>query len=179
MLLRSLPRARGPGVSPATCTRHKSCVRSSSPSSQALIRSFRTSAVRPATVASTWASTVGAQNGQNSTSPNPYTPDKQPRTAHAIPNPTLAGIEKRWEHMPPQEQAVLWMQLRDRMTVDWHEMTFQEKKVGTSQSFLYYDLKITRPRLGANEAARSSITFRLFHPYLHSNRPSSQLILVL
>ncbi|KAJ5457700.1 hypothetical protein N7475_009088 [Penicillium sp. IBT 31633x] len=47
---------------------------------------------------------------------------------HAIPNPTLANIEKRWEGMPPQEQAELWMQLRDRMKVDWHKMTLQEKK---------------------------------------------------
>jgi len=30
--------------------------------------------------------------------------------------------------MPPQEQAELWMQLRDRMKVDWREMTLQEKK---------------------------------------------------
>jgi cytochrome c oxidase subunit 4 len=50
---------------------------------------------------------------------------------HAIANPTLAGIEKRWEAMPPQEQAELWMQLRDRMKVDWHQMTLQEKKAGT------------------------------------------------
>ena len=50
---------------------------------------------------------------------------------HAIPNPTLANIEKRWEVMPPQEQAELWMQLRDRMKVDWHQMTLQEKKAGT------------------------------------------------
>jgi len=49
-------------------------------------------------------------------------------TEHAIANPTLAGIEKRWESMPPQEQAELWMQLRDRMKVDWHELTLQEKK---------------------------------------------------
>ncbi len=28
-------------------------------------------------------------------------------TAHAISNPTLANIEKRWEGMPPQEQAEL------------------------------------------------------------------------
>lgn len=34
--------------------------------------------------------------------------------------------------MPPQEQAALWMQLRDRMKVDWHEMTLQEKKAGMS-----------------------------------------------
>ncbi|KAF2755668.1 putative cytochrome c oxidase polypeptide 5, mitochondrial [Pseudovirgaria hyperparasitica] len=30
--------------------------------------------------------------------------------------------------MPPQEQADLWMALRDRMKVDWKEMTLQEKK---------------------------------------------------
>ncbi|KAI4285720.1 MAG: hypothetical protein L6R38_000458 [Xanthoria sp. 2 TBL-2021] len=47
---------------------------------------------------------------------------------HAISNPTLAGIEKRWEGMPPQQQADLWMALRDRMKVNWHEMTLQEKK---------------------------------------------------
>ena len=49
---------------------------------------------------------------------------------HAISNPTLAGIEKRWEGMPPQEQATLWMQLRDRMEQDWHHLTMQEKKAG-------------------------------------------------
>ncbi|GBF60256.1 cytochrome c oxidase polypeptide 5 [Trichophyton mentagrophytes] len=47
---------------------------------------------------------------------------------HAIANPHLAGIEKRWEAMPPQEQAELWMKLRDRMKVDWKEMTLQEKR---------------------------------------------------
>ena len=52
------------------------------------------------------------------------------RAAHAISNPTLAGIEKRWEQMPPQEQAELWMQLRDRMKIDWNEMTLHEKKAG-------------------------------------------------
>lgn len=51
--------------------------------------------------------------------------------AHAISNPTLADIEKRWEGMPPQEQADLWMALRDRMKRDWHEMTLQERKAGT------------------------------------------------
>ncbi|MCJ1268362.1 Cytochrome c oxidase subunit 5A [Lobaria immixta] len=50
--------------------------------------------------------------------------------AHAISNPTLASIEKRWEIMPPQEQAELWMALRDRMKTDWHELTMQEKKAG-------------------------------------------------
>ena len=54
----------------------------------------------------------------------------QIRQAHAISNPVLANIEKRWEDMPPQEQADLWMSLRDRMKVDWKEMTLQEKKAG-------------------------------------------------
>ena len=49
---------------------------------------------------------------------------------HAISNPTLASIEKRWEGMPPQEQANIWMQLRDRMEQDWHHLTVQEKKAG-------------------------------------------------
>ena len=49
---------------------------------------------------------------------------------HAISNPTLAGIEKRWEQMNPQEQADLWMALRDRMKIDWHDLTIQEKKAG-------------------------------------------------
>lgn len=54
--------------------------------------------------------------------------------AHAISNPTLSQIEKRWEGMPPQEQAELWMALRDRMKNDWHELTLQERKAGTSVS---------------------------------------------
>lgn len=54
----------------------------------------------------------------------------QVRAAHAISNPTLADIEKRWEVMPPQEQADLWMTLRDRMKVNWTELTPQEKKAG-------------------------------------------------
>lgn len=33
--------------------------------------------------------------------------------------------------MPPQEQAELWMALRDRMKVDWNQLTSQEKKAGT------------------------------------------------
>lgn len=54
----------------------------------------------------------------------------RPIADHAISNPTLAGIEKRWEEMPPQEQADLWMALRDRMKNDWHELTLQERKAG-------------------------------------------------
>lgn len=49
---------------------------------------------------------------------------------HAIANPELAGIEKRWDVMPPQEQAELWMKLRDRMKVNWKDMTLAEKKAG-------------------------------------------------
>ncbi|KAI1178187.1 cytochrome c oxidase subunit IV family [Nemania sp. FL0916] len=54
-----------------------------------------------------------------------------PRAAastHAISKPTLANIEKRWEGMPPTEQAELWMALRDRMKENWAELTLQEKK---------------------------------------------------
>ncbi|KAM0420717.1 hypothetical protein ACHAPT_011499 [Fusarium lateritium] len=49
-------------------------------------------------------------------------------STHAISNPTLANIEKRWEGMPLQEQADLWMALRDRMQVNWKELTLQEQK---------------------------------------------------
>lgn len=56
---------------------------------------------------------------------------QQLRAAHAISNPTLANIEQRWTSMPPQEQADLWMALRDRMKTDWTELTLAEKKAGT------------------------------------------------
>lgn len=56
---------------------------------------------------------------------------KRSATTHAISNPTLANIEKRWEEMPPEEQADLWMALRDRMKTNWSELTLQEKKAGT------------------------------------------------
>lgn len=49
-------------------------------------------------------------------------------STHAISNPTLANIEKRWEGMPLQEQADLWMSLRDRMKGNWKELTAQEQK---------------------------------------------------
>lgn len=32
--------------------------------------------------------------------------------------------------MPPQEQADVWMALRDRMKTNWAELTLQEKKAG-------------------------------------------------
>ena len=49
-------------------------------------------------------------------------------SSYAVSNVTLADIEKRWELMPPNEQAELWMQLRDRMKGSWSELTAQEKK---------------------------------------------------
>ncbi|KFY22673.1 hypothetical protein V493_06426 [Pseudogymnoascus sp. VKM F-4281 (FW-2241)] len=52
----------------------------------------------------------------------------QSRAVHAISNPTLANIERRWEAMPPQEQADVWMALRDRMKTNWADLTLQEKK---------------------------------------------------
>jgi len=68
---------------------------------------------------------------------------EQTRKAHAISNPTLANIESRWDTMPPQEQADLWMALRDRMKNDWNELTIQEKKAGmcitgSTHSVLWY-----------------------------------------
>jgi cytochrome c oxidase subunit 4 len=48
--------------------------------------------------------------------------------SYAISNVTLADIEKRWEGLPPAEQAELWMQLRDRMKGSWGELTAQEKR---------------------------------------------------
>ncbi|PHH79338.1 hypothetical protein CDD82_2440 [Ophiocordyceps australis] len=49
-------------------------------------------------------------------------------STHAISKPTLANIEKRWDIMPLQEQADLWMALRDRMKGNWNELTIQEQK---------------------------------------------------
>ncbi|KAI1006063.1 hypothetical protein K3495_g2156 [Podosphaera aphanis] len=59
----------------------------------------------------------------------------QMRQAHAISTPTLVDIEKRWEKMPPQEQAELWMALRDRMKSNWAELTHQEKKAAYHLAF--------------------------------------------
>ncbi|KAG5952218.1 Cytochrome c oxidase polypeptide 5, mitochondrial [Claviceps sorghi] len=52
----------------------------------------------------------------------------RPSSTQALSNPTLKNIEKRWEGMPLQEQADLWMALRDRMKGSWSELTLQEKK---------------------------------------------------
>lgn len=113
MLLHSLPRAAR-----ASSSTSKVC----SLATSSTIRSFQSSA---RSLAPTFTAVHQA----------PVTSQSQSRSAHAISNPTLAGIEKRWESMPPQEQADLWMALRDRMKVDWHEMTLQEKKAGTKCSY--------------------------------------------
>lgn len=57
----------------------------------------------------------------------------------ALSNPMLNNIEKRWESMPLQEQAELWMALRDRMKGSWKELTVQEKKAGGSFPFFFRD----------------------------------------
>ncbi|KAL8365798.1 hypothetical protein RB595_004532 [Gaeumannomyces hyphopodioides] len=49
-------------------------------------------------------------------------------STRALSKPMLANIEKRWEGMPLQEQAELWMALRDRMKENWAELSLQEKK---------------------------------------------------
>ena len=69
----------------------------------------------------------GALRASRSTTMNP----RRAATTHAISNPTLANIEKRWEGMPQTEQAELWMSLRDRMKENWADLTLQEKKAGT------------------------------------------------
>ncbi|KAF3924154.1 hypothetical protein AA313_de0206256 [Arthrobotrys entomopaga] len=54
--------------------------------------------------------------------------DASTASSHAVSAPMLVDIEKRWENMPPQEQAELWMALRDRMRGSWADLTMQEKK---------------------------------------------------
>jgi cytochrome c oxidase subunit 4 len=116
MLLRSLPQIGRHTSTSSTCL-------SASQRTASLTRSFHST---PCSAAATFDS---SQQRPYPVAPTSST-HPQSRSAHAISNPTLAGIEKRWQGMPPQEQAVLWMQLRDRMKVDWHEMTLQEKKAG-------------------------------------------------
>ena len=117
MLLRALPRAAARASTPSlfSCTRYAPSISRSIPSAARL------------------ASTIF----QASEQPQQPIQAQQTRSAHAISNPTLASIEKRWEGMPPQEQAELWMQLRDRMKVDWHDLTLQEKKAGTAIQYTF------------------------------------------
>lgn len=103
MFLRSVPRAAVRGSAIPT----------------AALRTYRTAS-----------SPLAALNARPQTEVKSLAGRQQTRASseHAISNPTLASIEKRWESMPPQEQAELWMQLRDRMKTDWHNLTLQEKK---------------------------------------------------
>ena len=74
---------------------------------------------------------TGAGAGVGPTSTGDAGRQTRPQTTHAISNPVLADIEKRWDDMPPQEQANLWMSIRDRLKVDWHDLTLNEKKAGS------------------------------------------------
>jgi cytochrome c oxidase subunit 4 len=47
--------------------------------------------------------------------------------------------------MPPQEQAELWMALRDRMKNDWHDLTLQERKAAYFISFGPHGPRATPP----------------------------------
>ncbi|KAK3671048.1 Cytochrome c oxidase subunit 5B, mitochondrial [Recurvomyces mirabilis] len=86
---------------------------------------FRSALLRLPTTATT---AVPVLSRSSARAPAVVLQQQQCRHAHAISNPTLANIEKRWEGMAPQEQADLWMALRDRMKGDWNELTLQEKK---------------------------------------------------
>lgn len=86
-------------------------------------------------------------------------------STQALSNPSLANIEKRWESMPMQEQAELWMALRDRMKGSWTELTLAEKKAGKLEPrniITMTPIRRTTPRplarLACPEASRS---FRL------------------
>ena len=137
MLLRSFPRA----APRASATSTLSCIR------------------KPTLAIRTYQSAAGPSSAifQATQHPTQLPSSQQSRSAHAISNPTLAGIEKRWEGMPPQEQAELWMQLRDRMKVDWNELTLQEKKAGMSTS------QIPREE-GTSNAATGRVSTHLRNP---------------
>lgn len=78
-------------------------------------------------------------------------------STHAISNPTLANIEKRWEGMPMQEQAELWMALRDRMKGSWNELTIQEKRAGKSWIAKKIPMTTETHRKRAHPAAPASL----------------------
>lgn len=49
----------------------------------------------------------------------------------------LSGIEERWEEIHPQEQAEVWMNLRDRMKGNWKELSASERKAGETSHHIY------------------------------------------
>jgi hypothetical protein len=114
---RSFGSIRNPTPPPLDRTMLRSCRRAVTSSS------LLAPSIRPARLASPAATCLKTMDSRQ----------RRTASAHAISNPTLAGIEKRWEAMPPQEQANLWMALRDRMKADWHDLTLQEKKAGQSK----------------------------------------------
>jgi hypothetical protein len=56
--------------------------------------------------------------------------------------------------MPPQEQADLWMALRDRMKAPWTELTIQEKKAGMSATASYTMFDLHTPYRELQECAQ-------------------------
>lgn len=82
-------------------------------------------------------------------------------STQALSNPTLKNIEKRWEGMPLQEQADLWMALRDRMKGSWSELTLQEKKAGRFYHFLDQKALASPRKYLSTVRARSCSTTRL------------------
>jgi hypothetical protein len=85
----------------------------------------------------------------------------QTRHAHAISSPTLIDIEKRWEAMPPQEQADLWMALRDRMKSNWAELTLQEKKAGALRCVAFLSINTPPPHHASATFLSFSFLFSL------------------
>lgn len=64
----------------------------------------------------------------------PTVAPRRPASDFAVSSQLLYNLEKRWETMPPAEQAEIWMSLRDRMAVDWKELSHAEKRAGKSSS---------------------------------------------
>merc|ERR1712169_33229 len=86
--------------------------------------------------------------------------------SHAISKPTLANIEKRWEDMPLQEQADLWMALRDRMKGNWKELTVQEQKAAYWIAFvrhLWHDPRLCQPCSSHHEQGVARVCQREAH----------------
>lgn len=81
------------------------------------------------------------------------------QSSHAVSSPTLADIEKRWDGMPPQEQAELWMELRDRMKNEWTKLTLQEKKAGLSPSSFRYVCTAIAPSIALQSLPLLKFTY--------------------
>jgi len=69
--------------------------------------------------------------------------------------------------MPPQEQADLWMALRDRMKANWAELTVQEKKAAYWIAFGAHGPRALPPpgegwKVAAYTAIGVGVSFALF-----------------